>query len=345
DSCASCSKRTASLRGMTSVGWAVRTGSAMAHGASRIARNLRRLEAHVDGIPEMQLADVVADAEQQFQRRERLQAADHADRRTEHPCLLARLRDVALLRIQASVTGTVAAPRVEHRELAFEPDRRAGDERLARAHAALVRVEARGEIVGAVEHDVDARDRIAPRLFLAQLELHLAIERAQAIGSGVGLGAADIALCIEDLTLQIGQIDDVAIGDDEPADAGGREVLRSRAAEAAEPEHEDRRVAQHALSGDADFAQHDLSRVSRQVAHSRPPTQPPVTRGTSPRSPIVLALANPQSASTLRTASACPAPCSSSNQPSERRCRGASLAIARIASSPSGPEISAASGS
>src|ERR1043166_4189979 len=179
ESCASWSRRTASRRGITS-GAASATAT---HRTVRIASHLDDLPVHVERVPAMEHSDVVAESEQQLQCGERLQAADHADGRAEDAGFFASLLPFALGGIQASVTGTVAAPRIEHGELAFEPDRGAADERLARAQADLVDGEARREIVGAVEHHVDAADGGLP--VVTALELHLRIERRELRDRGI----------------------------------------------------------------------------------------------------------------------------------------------------------------
>ena len=51
--------------------------------------------------------------------------------------------------------------------------------------------------------------------------------------SRLDLASADRIGAVQDLPLQVGEIDGVGVGDREPADAGPREVQRSRRAQPA----------------------------------------------------------------------------------------------------------------
>ena len=63
--------------------------------------------------------------------------------------------------------------------------------------------------------------------------------------------------------MQVRGFEPVAIDDAEPADAGAREVLQHRHAEAAGADHQHRGGAQARLARGAHFAQRDLARVVR----------------------------------------------------------------------------------
>jgi hypothetical protein len=67
------------------------------------------------------------------------------------------------------------------------------------------------------------------------------------------------------LTLQIGEIDLVGVDDGQAADAGGSEVERRRAAEAAGTDYECRGVAQLLLPLDPDLGEEDMAAIAEKL--------------------------------------------------------------------------------
>ncbi len=65
-----------------------------------------------------------------------------------------------------------------------------------------------------------------------------------------------------DLALQIGQFDSVVVDDADRADAGGGEIERERAAEAAGADDENPRLAQPRLADPADLLQQDVAGIA-----------------------------------------------------------------------------------
>ena len=131
---------------------------------------------------------------------------------------------------------------------------------LPRQHARVVHEIARREIVGAVEDHV-VRLEQPQRVLRAQrlvvgLDVHVRIERVQAILRRRQLRAADVRRAVNDLPLQVAEVDDVEVDDADGADAGGGEIHRRRRAEAAGADAQHLRRLQLALPLDADL-RHD----------------------------------------------------------------------------------------
>src|SRR5690606_13841046 len=120
--------------------------------AGRITPHPELAEAAAQGVDQQQAPHHrLAEAGQQLERLQRLQAANDADQRTGHAGLAASQLRLAAMTVQAVVAGAVVAPGIEHRELALQANRRAGHQRLAGGHAGGVDRLAGGEVVAAVE--------------------------------------------------------------------------------------------------------------------------------------------------------------------------------------------------
>jgi hypothetical protein len=95
----------------------------------------------------------------------------------------------------------------------------------------------RSEVVGAIQDDVALRGEMIELVGLDArgdgYDVDIGIDRAQRARRGIHFLRTDGLGAIEDLALQVGEIDFVRIGDGETADAGGSEIKRGRAAEAA----------------------------------------------------------------------------------------------------------------
>ena len=70
---------------------------------------------------------------------------------------------------------------------------------------------------------------------------------------------------MHDLALQVGEVDVVGVAERDAADAGGREIERGGAAEAARADDERVRREQPLLSFDADLRQQDVAAVAKQL--------------------------------------------------------------------------------
>ena len=102
-------------------------------------------------------------------------------------------------------------------------------------HRRVVQEISGGEVVGAVDHDVvaldDAVDVRGPQALLVADDLHVGVQRLKRADRGRDLRLADAVGRVQDLSLQIGEIDDIGIDDPKCADAGGRQVIRGRRSE------------------------------------------------------------------------------------------------------------------
>ena len=127
-------------------------------------------------------------------------------------------------------------PRVEDRELAVEADGGARDEWPAVPHASRVDRLAGGEVVTAIEHHVGLghqRIETLARQPLGQRHhLDVRVQGADRSLRRHRLGHADAGQVVRDLPLQVGQVDRVAVGDRQAADAGRAEIETCRRTEA-----------------------------------------------------------------------------------------------------------------
>jgi len=128
---------------------------------------------------------------------------------------------------------------------------------------------ARGEIVGAIEDYICLRNQRGEGGCVKPLrnrnDLHLGIHRVQRLLCGVDLHRADRLGAVEDLALQVGEIDLVAVGDGQAADAGRGEVERRRAAESTRADDERVRGPQLLLALDPEFGKEDVPAVAEKL--------------------------------------------------------------------------------
>ncbi len=128
---------------------------------------------------------------------------------------------------------------------------------------------ARGEVVRAIEDDVAGGDE-AGKIFLLKSpaernDLDIRIDRVQGRARSLDLRRADRLGAIEDLALEIREIDLVAVGDREPADAARGEIERGGAAEATRADDERTRGAQPLLAFDSDLREQDVPAVAEKL--------------------------------------------------------------------------------
>ena len=128
------------------------------------------------------------------------------------------------------------------------------------------------EVVGAVEHDRGRLHRgiqcVAVEARIDRDDLHLRVERGQSLPPGQRLGLADARLGVQDLPLQVGQIDPIAVGQRQPSDAGAGQIEGRRRAQPASADHQCMGGADARLALDADLFEQDVARVAQQVVVS-----------------------------------------------------------------------------
>jgi hypothetical protein len=77
-----------------------------------------------------------------------------------------------------------------------------------------------------------------------------------------GLAAAQIALAIKNLALEIADLDAIAVSENQVADASTGQIQRRYRTKAANADDQRCGIAQQLLAVDAHLAQHDLAAVS-----------------------------------------------------------------------------------
>src|SRR6185295_17145501 len=94
---------------------------------------------------------------------------------------------------------------------------------------------ARREVVASVDHHVDsledAEDVLAGEALVERLHRDAGIERVEGLLRAVDLRRSDAIGGVNDLALQVGLVDDIAVDDAERAYAGRREIERRRRAQ------------------------------------------------------------------------------------------------------------------
>ena len=91
------------------------------------------------------------------------------------------------------------------------------------------------------------------------------IDRVECSARGFSLRRADRLGAIEDLALQVGEVDLVGVGDRQAPKAGGGEVQRRGAAEAARADDQDARASQPLLPLDTDLGEQDMAAVAEEL--------------------------------------------------------------------------------
>jgi hypothetical protein len=114
--------------------------------------------------------------------------------------------------------------------------------------------------------------------------VHVGVDGGERLLGRVDLALADAVHVVQDLSLEVGRVDDVHVDDPEGAHTGGGQVERGRGTEPARSEQEHLRVEQLELAGFADLGEEQVALVAvalvgRQGLGRRPRTAlvlPPV---------------------------------------------------------------------
>ena len=128
---------------------------------------------------------------------------------------------------------------------------------------------ARGEVVRAVEQHVALRGKLVQFLGLDARrdrdDLDVGVGSAQRARGGKDLLRADRVGAIEDLALQVGEVDLVAVGEAQSADAGCGEIKRCGTTEPTRADDKDLCRAKLLLPLDADLVEKDVSAVAEKL--------------------------------------------------------------------------------
>ncbi|MFO0981554.1 MAG: hypothetical protein U1E76_07335 [Planctomycetota bacterium] len=161
-------------------------------------------------------------------------------------------------RIGEHTPQTSALSRTDRQHQAGAGDRAAVDPRQAMLHGMVVDEVARGEVVEAVDDQVDleqqARHVARDQVIGVRGELRGRVDLQQVLACSLRLGQAQggIALGIEHLAREIAELDDVAIDQREPAHAGAQQQHRRGRAERSQSDHGHARSGQPLQSRAAD---------------------------------------------------------------------------------------------
>src|SRR3989475_10217085 len=224
-------------------------------------------ELHPERVEDEETADQgVAPPEKKFDRLERLNRSDNAREHPEHSALRTR-RDEAgrrRFRVQAPVTG--ALRRVEDARLAFEPEDRSVDVRLAQEDRRVVHEVSGREVVRPIDDDVvvfqNVQRVLGGEARLVRLHVDVRVDLSDALLRDVDLLAADVLRPVQHLALQVRLVDHVEVDDPETADAGGAEVLGERHAEPPGADDQGGRLLEFQLPRHADFGQDQMPGIA-----------------------------------------------------------------------------------
>ena len=214
-------------------------------------------------------AQRLADAGDELDRFECLQASNHTAQRTQH-ARFAAARHAAgrgRFRKKAAITGT-AARRLEDRDLAFELENASVDERPPREKRRVVVEIARAEIVGPIEDHIVAGKQIdgVRRSYSVGMRYdpNERIRRPQTPRGRLDLGLAHGCVVMQELPLQVVRLDAIEVGDAERADSGGGEIQGRGAAESAGSDDKHARRGELLLPGHTHLIEQDVPAVARE---------------------------------------------------------------------------------
>lgn len=225
---------------------------------------------HARGIEEQETTDEsLADAGEHLDGFHGLDRTDDSDKRRHDAIAGATRIEFTELRIQAMVARAGGNVGIEGGDLSLHADGGGGNQRLAPGDAGGVDGETGFEIVAGVEHEVGPGHRRIEAVALQALadrgHGNIGIEAEQPVPGGIDLGLAERFFGMGDLALQIGQLNDIVIGDQQMADAGRGKIHGRGAAEPAHADNENGGVHELALSRHVHFGQQDLAAEAQQL--------------------------------------------------------------------------------
>src|SRR5205823_4383846 len=133
-------------------------------------------------------------------------------------------------------------------------------------HTGVVDQVARWKVVGAVDDDVVGLQNVEGvgrgQLRLVQVDLHLRVDRLEAVLRRSQLRPPHVGSAVQDLALQIAEVDDVEVDQAEAAHTGGGKIQAQRRAEAAGADQQYRRRLEALLPFDADLRHDEVPAVA-----------------------------------------------------------------------------------
>ena len=153
--------------------------------------------------------------------------------------------------------------------MAVETHSGAGDQRFAVPDAGPIHRMARGKIIATVQDYVGAFDRLIQGITFKScgdgLNQRFSIETRERFARGIDLGCPNAAGRMQDLALQVGEIDRVAVRKHEGPDARRCQVHRSGRAQPASTDHQRAGIQQALLTLHAEFGQQNVPRIAQQL--------------------------------------------------------------------------------
>jgi hydroxyacylglutathione hydrolase len=241
-----------------------------ARGAIRVFADRERTKRHRHHIDCQKLSDEsVTEPEQHLDCFRGLDGSDETRDNTEHAAFRTTRNEVGRRRIAKETAITRPVWRAEHRRLALEPIDASIHVRNSEQHRRVVHQIARRKIVGAVDDKIVAlRDleRILRRqTSIVRFDENVRVHIAKSFARRVDLPAADRCRAVDDLSLEIGKVDDIEIDETESADARSGEVQSNRGSQATSPHQEHTRRFQLSLAGLANLRQQYVSTVANEL--------------------------------------------------------------------------------
>ncbi len=180
---------------------------------------------------------------------------------------------------EAAVGGATAE--VEDARLTLEALNRSVNERATGEHAGVVDEVTRGKIVGAVEDDVVSGDECEGIIMSEtgddRRDLDQWIQSAQTGSGGFGFRNSSVGSRVENLSLEVGNIDDVGVDDSDATDAGSGEIKERGAAETTRTDDEDGAAFQFFLRLGAEAGERKVALVAEKLV-GRPRHPPTVAK-------------------------------------------------------------------
>src|SRR5712664_1403254 len=243
-------------------------GMRAAHRAIRVLAQLELAELHPESVKKQQSShEIIAAAEDHLDRFHRLDGADNSGQDAEHAAFRARGHKPRRrwFRIEAAVARAIG--HAENGDLPFEPENRAVHIWLSQQNTRVVDEIPRGEIVGAVDDDIKVLEEFerirAGELRFERLDLNVRIEVCKARAGGFALRLADVAGAKRNLTLEIGEVDDVKVDQAQFADARGGKIQTKWRAKPARADEQYFGVLQFELPLHTDFRHDEMAAVAK----------------------------------------------------------------------------------
>src|SRR6266478_5864298 len=212
-----------------------------AHRAVRILAQLELAELHPESVKQQQAShEIFPPAEDQLDRFHGLDGADDSGQNAEDAAFRAGRHKLRRrrFRIEAAVARTIG--HAENGGLPFKPENRTVHVWLSQQNAGVIDEIARRKIVSPVDDNIKVLEEFerigAGQLRFERLDPNVRIEVRKARTCGLALRLAHVAGAKRNLTLEIGEIDDVKVYQSEFADPRSRKI---QAKWRAEPVHAD----------------------------------------------------------------------------------------------------------